>query len=764
MKRLELALSRGSCITILTTVCGLLLIAVSACSPQPEYWTLHQRWIEDHPTQAVDLDGETAASSSAAADAVRLTILADEARPARCSVPGDPWRREVVVPPGAKLRFGYGAPSSNDADLDFQARVGEAGSEETVAFTATVPTGERELWSAWNDAEIDLSSWSGKTVTITLGHSPTTSAATDSLGCWSNPEVVAPTDQPPPPNVVLISLDTLRADGLSLYGNPRPTSPNIDRWAEGGVVFRRAVAPAPWTLPSHTSMFTGVDATRHGASHNSPAPQTLEMLAEILRANGYATAAVTGGAYLHPQYGLGQGIDSFKYWPDGEKSSDEVDAVCTTSRTLLQRSDNSPFFLLIHTYEVHNRGRARVEFFREHSSLDPEMRIKVIKEERVAEDGYIRTMRSKLKSDTNEKGWVELPDDALDLPRDIYDSRVNYADQRLAPILDLLSSEPLRDNTIVVLTSDHGEMLGEHGLAGHIYLYDENLIVPLIVAGAGIDAAGVSVPEQVRSVDIVPTILDVLGIDPSGKLDGRTLMPLIRREDTHGDRKAWSYVATSNRGLSLTTPGSKFILNDTAWSAANQQTRFFDLTSPRREAELGDCPPDLSRELTSEAASKILESLSGTRLRFTNNLEQRLVAEVHGSAVTLSRVKSMGAPGGTTIDYVGTSTATLDMPPGADFTVFLQDTKAKDFTVRFHTPDGNDLPPWEGSFNDSQLGPGRIAWFTDGAWHNGEFGPEIDDGDVILMVLPDRSAPTAFETPEDLDPELRKQLEALGYL
>ncbi len=130
------------------------------------------------------------------------------------------------------------------------------------------------------------------------------------------------------PNVILISVDTLRADHLSLYGYPRSTSPRIDAWARNSAAgFRNAVVQAPWTLPSHCSMLTGLDALSHGVNHSFEAvPGELTTVAERLSEAGYFTAGITGGGWFHPRYGLAAGYDRYRYWSGKRRGDEELEA------------------------------------------------------------------------------------------------------------------------------------------------------------------------------------------------------------------------------------------------------------------------------------------------------------------------------------------------------------------------------------------------------------------------------------------------------
>jgi len=149
-----------------------------------------------------------------------------------------------------------------------------------------------------------------------------------------------------PPNIILISIDTLRADRLSLDGRQPPSSPRIDSWARrSAVTFRAAVAQAPWTLPSHCSMLTGLDPLHHGVNHPfEAAPDELVTLAERLSREGYYTAGITGGGWLHPRYGLADGYDRYRYWTGEQRGDEELAAHAEIAADWLEEL-REPFFL-----------------------------------------------------------------------------------------------------------------------------------------------------------------------------------------------------------------------------------------------------------------------------------------------------------------------------------------------------------------------------------------------------------------------------------
>ena len=160
-------------------------------------------------------------------------------------------------------------------------------------------------------------------------------------------------------------MDDLRADHLSLYGYRKVTSPNIDSWAgHHGVTFSNVVAASPWTLPSHVSLLSGLDALSHGVNFpQDAAGKDVLFLAEALREAGYRTGAVTGGGFLRPEYGFHQGFDRFRWWPGEIGHPDELDDGLDTALRWIETWADGPFFLFFHTYEVHSPFHRREPHF-----------------------------------------------------------------------------------------------------------------------------------------------------------------------------------------------------------------------------------------------------------------------------------------------------------------------------------------------------------------------------------------------------------------
>ena len=300
------------------------------------------------------------------------------------------------------------------------------------------------------------------------------------VGLFVTPLIPA---QPPPPHVLLITIDTLRADRLGSYGYAAARTPNLDQLAASGARFADATAHAPLTHPSHAGIMTGRYPGALGIRLNGmdPLPDEATTLAERLHGVGYRTGAVVASVVVDRSSGLGQGFDHYDDAITGPVSQMMAMAdlqrragdVTTRAATWI-RQQRGPWFLWAHYYDPH------------------------------------------------------LPYDApaahaKAAPGRPYDAEIAYVDAEIGRLLASVD----RASTIVVVTSDHGEALGEHGEPDHGYfLYDATLSVPLIIAGPGVAAR--TVTEQVRSIDIAPTIAQLSGIDwPPDRTGGEGLRPLL---------------------------------------------------------------------------------------------------------------------------------------------------------------------------------------------------------------------------------------------
>jgi choline-sulfatase len=281
----------------------------------------------------------------------------------------------------------------------------------------------------------------------------------------------------PDRNVVLITIDTLRPDHLGAYGYAHDTSPNIDRLAEQGVLFRNAYSQAGWTTPSVATLMTGLYPHEHGACcFDKPIRKTADTLAEQLKRAGYTTRAHVGHALVSGTYDFDRGFDDFDAGVLGLGHPGQV----TTSEQLTDRAiyglDDlvEPYFLWVHYMDPH-------QMYLQH-------------------EGF--TFR---RSPT---------------PR--YDSEIAHNDYQVGRLLDALDERGLLDRTVVVFTADHGEELGEHGVTGHFTLHEEVLRIPLIIDSQAIAPRAVDLP--VSQLDVLPTLLGLIGLAPPPGPSGRDVL------------------------------------------------------------------------------------------------------------------------------------------------------------------------------------------------------------------------------------------------
>lgn len=318
----------------------------------------------------------------------------------------------------------------------------------------------------------------------------------------------------PRPNVLLITVDTLRADRLGCYGYARPTSPNIDRLAARGVLFERAFTTLPRTTQSVASIMTGRYPKVHGArglfSSLSSANLTV---AEALKEDGYDTAAFVSNFFLRPGQGFEQGFDRYDNPPRRWEGNSAPEITRAALEWLRSRPTDRPFFLWVHYLDPHWTYRPAPPFDRR---FDPEF------------TGPF-TLYDDLEGKRLTKGQVifenRLPPRQVEHVAALYDGEIAQTDAALGALLAALEgpgSRPL----LALFTSDHGESLGEHDyhFAHGEYLYQESLRIPLILALPGGIAAGTRSEALAENVDIAPTILGLAGISRMQGVDGRPLL------------------------------------------------------------------------------------------------------------------------------------------------------------------------------------------------------------------------------------------------
>ncbi len=311
------------------------------------------------------------------------------------------------------------------------------------------------------------------------------------------------------PNIIIICLDTLRADHLGCYGYRRDTTPNIDRLAAQGILFERTLSQSPWTLPAHVSLFTSLYPSRHGVHrHDLSISKREKLLASLLSRAGYATAGLVDVFLVSRKYGFQRGFDVFR--DEGENKGAAV-MVDQAIEWLGSGRADKPFFLFLHLYDPHSAYKAPVPFYgrwsgRYESDFEPD----------TEELFEVRNKRRELSS-------TEL---AYTIAR--YDEEVAYADSQLGRFFDCLRERGLYEDTVIAFLSDHGEEFLDHGGMLHgVSLYDELVLVPLVLRLPRGRLAGRRIAEQVQLIDVAPTLMELAGLAPPRSFQGISLVPYL---------------------------------------------------------------------------------------------------------------------------------------------------------------------------------------------------------------------------------------------
>lgn len=457
----------------------------------------------------------------------------------------------MEVRAGDVLRFGYGvedtAWTADFAPVLFEVTALDANERSHRLFERRLDPVLDPRDRRWFDASVALGAFAGTQVRLrfTASALPTDGVASPrSLPVFGNPEIVPATTAPPARrNLVLVSLDTLRAKSVGAYGNARPTTPQLDeRMARAGALVRQTVAPVPLTPPSHMTMLTGLEPCVHGVHDRDKilAPEHAT-LAEVLRSAGYDTAAVTEDAYVVAGAGFARGFDDyFEERSDEESAPGFAAQTFETAERWIAARPSEPFFLFVHTYQVHapySPPRGYRSFFPEFAiAAKPEL------------DALLRD----------------------------YEREIRYTDDLFAGFLDFLETAGLADRTLVVVTSDHGETFDESIIGGHgLGLKDSELLVPLLLRAPGLIPPDTAVSPQVGLVDLTPTLLDLLDVPSPVEMQGRSFASLLTGT---GDEFREQPIVSGSAGTfsrSVRTSESKFLLA----AKPDVEDRFFDLAT-----------------------------------------------------------------------------------------------------------------------------------------------------------------------------------------
>lgn len=492
---------------------------------------------------------------SAAGAIVKLSVAVPLSKSAK-------WRsRPVAIPPNATLEFGFGIEEAGWREgappVVFRVFASEPGGQAPrTLFEARLDPATKREDRGWKDQRVSLEWAAGKTVsflfeTIIEGKQP---AATYPV--WSNPTVFATRPRPQQAhNIILISIDTLRAQELGCYDYRLPTSPFLEELSRdpGTVVFDKAFSTSATTPQAHMSMFTSLEPSLHGITTGMERlSDKLITVSEILWRHGYETGAVTEDGWLSGGHGFARGMNTYKE----NKSADlmapmgQVDETVKEAVAWLERHGKKKFFLFVHTFQVHAPYAPPEEYTNLFLPFSRDGK-------RYAD---VSKMPSYLADQLN------------------YDREIRYTDDQLRRLFRALSEMDLARRTVVFITSDHGEEFMEHGYLQHgAHLYEEAVRVPLIVWAPGIVEHGPRrVSRPVSILDLMPTILGLVGLPTFAELRGVSLAPTIATgAQPPADRKlvieAWGAGVLSEGGpidgwkppaFAVRTERFKYIMTD----------------------------------------------------------------------------------------------------------------------------------------------------------------------------------------------------------
>ncbi len=437
-----------------------------------------------------------------------------------------------------------------------------------------------------------------------------------SLGCGDTqttaPEVALPAAPHP---IIVLDIDTLRADRLGTYGYDGYTSPTIDQLAAQGVVFEWTFSQAPNTGPSQASILTGLYPSTHGKiADEDQIPQSVETLAEALRRHGYSAAAFVDGGFMSAEFGGDQGFEPYNDSRGGglKKIGPKVD------RWLAEHAEED-FFLLIHTYDVHTpyappqdyQDRFTAGLAAPTPGFAPSPKeLEAIRLSRYS--GEPRQLSA------NDLAWASA----------LYDAGIRWVDDWLKGFLERLERLGLLDRATLVVISDHGEEFQEHGSVLHEKLYSTVTRVPLILRPPG-GIAGRRISAVVQTIDLMPTLLELAGAAPVAGVQGSSLLPLIRGEQTAGARLAVSESPFFGQRRAITVGDYRLL-----WTRSSEQIELYRFRDDRAEAtDLTQAEP--------EQAARLRQGLAG----WQQMVDQSHIHSAESSrpaAETLEQLRALG--------------------------------------------------------------------------------------------------------------------------
>ncbi|MFA6003869.1 MAG: sulfatase [Elusimicrobiota bacterium] len=569
---------------------------------------------------------------------------------------------------------------------------------------------------------------------------------------------------PQPRAVILISVDTWRSDRLGkISPSGEKISPELDRIAQESVVFERAITQATWTVPSHASMLTSLYPSFHGAGGSPPADDRRGLLpdavtlAQVLRSHGFHTQGLYFGPTMDPKFGFAKGFEDYRrctlIGSNQDRTLRESTFLEAAAWTKLHRDDR--FFLFIHTFDAHRHQAV---------TLAP---------------GQSLAAPARYEFDHEFPGLAEPTDPRCPGIIRSYDYAVHRADAEIGKFLDALRREGLLDSTLVVITGDHGESLCDQHpnmpILGHGFAaFEEQIQVPLILRWPGRRFSGRRIEAPVRSLDIMPTILEALNVPPPPGMQGRSLVPDLAA----GQIPAIGTIfIEADRWRAARTPQYKYIALTDGWE------QLYDLAAdPAETRDISREQPQKTAALRGELKSFLARERIGFHLlargrkgdHFDIQIKSSVPITYHTALFTTPADKVTLAPDAKTLS------ARLNIPDSGDGAWLTFDTGSS-FVGAIDAPAGRSRPAREGSLRltlarngktlpagglsigkSTARGPGPWEINTPEIWTAAGLDAFVvpPAAGILLWRARDAASAAKFET----DVRLREALRAEGYL
>ncbi|OGW12570.1 MAG: hypothetical protein A3G93_00335 [Nitrospinae bacterium RIFCSPLOWO2_12_FULL_45_22] len=397
-------------------------------------------------------------------------------------------------------------------------------------------------------------------------------------------------------NILLIVIDTLRANHLGCYGYKRSTTPNINRLAKGGVLFTNAYSQSSWTKTSIASLMTGAYPYRHNVFYEngdySALPKEVVTIAEVLLNSGYKTVGFSANPHIIPEFGFSQGFSSFQYDILWRQNSTEVVTEIVINY-LRRRKGLKSTFMYVHYLDPHDTYTPSLpceEFSHAYQPDNPAVR-----------DGEAYTLSGARSLKTKlHMGVIPTPypmsSNDLEFLMALYDCEISQVDEGVGRILATLEDIGAMDNTIIIVTSDHGEGFLEHGMLTHGYqLFNETVKIPLIIYEPGSPYRSLRYDNPVELIGVFPTILSLLGITFSGDIDGNILPPFESSSTSQDDSIAFGITRFRKQDKAFLLQGDWKIIRD----FVKAETSLFNIAEdPLEKVDVVDDNPDIVNNMS----------------------------------------------------------------------------------------------------------------------------------------------------------------------